>query len=221
MDDQPVATVLIIDDFHPSSRFIRRAFIKRGVNVLRATTPQEASALLTAHAGTIGLVVADVVSPTAAVLDLTAEMASRLPELPIIYIAGARKSIVRCSLEARSNDCVLVTPFKEDELIERASALLHIDLDRNENAADRLWKRLAAESRRFTAETAMIHVYEKKEAALAESHIAALKEAGIPYLLRATGSNAKPYSLVISARHVERARRVLERIAGASLSPAA
>jgi DNA-binding NtrC family response regulator len=221
MSEQPAATVLIIDDFHPSSRFIRRAFVKRGVNVLRATTSEEASEMLAAHAGSIGLVVADVVSPTAAVLDLTAEMASRLPELPIIYIAGARKSIVRCSLEARANDCVLVIPFTEDELIERAGALLNVDLDRDENSTDRLWKRLASESRRFTAETAMIHVYEKKEAPLAESHIAALREAAIPYLLRATGSNAKPYSLVISARHLERARRVLERLPESSLLPAA
>jgi DNA-binding NtrC family response regulator len=222
MDQQCVLTVLIVDDFNPFSRLMRNALARRGISAVCADTPEKSLALVEAHPERIDLVIADIVSPTAAILDLTAELSRRRPKLPVLYLVGARHSIVRASLEARAPHAVLAVPFSEKNLIERIGGLLHVAVASRRLSDGRLWERLLSNSQRLPSGIAMLHVYEPRQAALASGHMAILRAANLPCTLRPTNYAALPYSLIVRSREIQRARTLISNLsAGLAIDSAA
>ncbi len=71
----------------------------------------------------IDMVVIDAITPSAAVLDLTAEIARSRPGFPVLYVVGAKRTIVRSSIETQSPSSVLVAPFAGDDLMARIARL--------------------------------------------------------------------------------------------------
>src|ERR1700678_507112 len=116
--------ILLIDDFDPFSRVIRHILTRRGFSVSCATNPEESLALLEAHPSPIDLVVIDMVSPEAGNLDLSAILECRRPSLPVLYLFGARNTIVGSSIRAQAPDASLVVPFTQGQLLERVNHLL-------------------------------------------------------------------------------------------------
>jgi DNA-binding NtrC family response regulator len=213
MDQQCVLTVLIIDDANPFTRSMRNALVRRGISTLCATTPENSMALIEAHPQRIDLVIADIVSPAAPILDLTAELSRRRPQLPVLYLVGARKTIVRSSLEARAPDAVLAVPFTERNLMERVGGLLQVTVSSRKLSDGRLWRRLLGNSQPLPSGTVMLYVYEPRQAALASSHTAILRAANIRYAFRPTNYAALPYSLIVRPREIGRARTLIGNLA--------
>jgi DNA-binding response OmpR family regulator len=198
--------ILVVDDLIPFSKVVRETFAGRGFAVFGAKTPDEGLALFQAYQPRINLAVVGMVTPQALNLDLTAELEHLQPGLPVLYLVGAIKSIARCSIEAQAPGSVLATPFTDEQLIARVGALLDGEAAARQSSGERLWDRLIAASDWIPSGTAMLHVYELRQAALAASHVETLSAGNIQHAFRATNCDAAPYSMTVCAQDVDHAR---------------
>lgn len=206
--------VLIVDDLHPYSRLMGHALGRHGFAVLCATSPDDALALFQAHQPHIALVIIDLLKPSAGNLDLASELERLRPGLPVLYLAGARKTIASCSIEAQAPGSVLPVPFTEDQFMERVAGLLDI---REEKAApqvpdEQLWDRLMADSDGIPPGTTMLYVYEVGQSALAACHVTIMRAGKIRYAFRPTNYPAAPYSMIVRATDIPRARGLIAEV---------
>jgi len=206
MAERRVPAVLIVDDSVPFSKLIREMLANRGFAVFDAQSPGEGLTLFQAHRPRIDLVVIDLAAPAAGNLDLTAELERMRPGLPVLYLVGTGKSIARCSIEAQAPGSVLAVPFTEERLIARVGDLLGVEWAARQRLDEGLWERLIATSDWIPSGTAMLYVYELRQAALAEGHAAALSGGNVQYTFRATNCDAAPYTMTVRAQDVTHAR---------------
>jgi len=99
---------------------------------------------------------------------------------------------------------VLAAPFTEEQLIARVGALL--EAAARQGPDERLWERLIAVSDWIPSPIAMLQVYETRQAALAEGHVAMLSAGNIEHACRTTNCKAAPYERI---RGTLRARRLI------------
>jgi DNA-binding NtrC family response regulator len=202
--------VLIIDDFH--SQLMRHALTRRGFAVFHATSPAEAFGLFQAHRAQIALVVIDLMKPAAGNLDLASELERLRPGLPVLYLAGARKTIARCSIELQSPGSVLAVPFTAEQFLGRVEGLLDMEAAARQMPDEQLWERLLADSDGIRSATAMLYVYEFRQSALAAGHVTMLRAAHIRHAFRPTNFEAAPYSVIVRAGDVARARGLIAQV---------
>ena len=209
-----VPGVLVVDDLIPFAKVMRETFACRGFAVFGAKTPDEGLELFQAHQRHIDLAVIGLVTPVAGNLDLAAELERLRPAFPMLYLVGAGKSIARCSIEAQAPGSVLAIPFTEELLIARVGGLLDVAAAARQSRGEQLWDRLIAASDWIPSGTAMFHVYELRQAALAEGHAATLSGGNVPYTFRATNCDAAPYSMTVRAEDVTHARWLIGQASG-------
>jgi DNA-binding response OmpR family regulator len=200
--------ILVVDSSIPLSKLIRETLTCRGFAVLGAKSPDEGLELFQAHQPQIDLVVIDLAAPAAGILDLTAELERLRPGLPVLYLVGEAKSIARCSIEAQAPGSVLAIPFTEEQLIARVGGLL--EAAACHRPGEQLWERLIAVSDWIPSPTAMLHVYETRQAEFAATHVALLSAGGVQYAFGPTNSKAAPYGVTVCAKDVALARRLIE-----------
>ena len=201
--------VLVVEDLVPFSKLIRKGLARRGFAVFGANSPDEGLALFQAQPQ-IDLAVIGLVTPTAGNLDLGAELTRLRPGLPVLYLAGAGKTIAHCSIEAQVPGSVLAIPFTEEQLIARVDALL--EGAQRQGSDERLWERLIAVSDWIPSPIAMLQVYETRQAALAEDHVALLSAGNIEHAFRTTNCKEAPYGVTVCARDVTRARCLIGQV---------
>jgi DNA-binding NtrC family response regulator len=202
--------VLIVDDFH--CQLMRHALTRRGFAVFHATSPDEALALFEAHRAQIALVVIDLMKPAAGNLDLASDLERQRPGLPVLYLAGARKTIARCSIEAQSPGSVLAVPFTAEQFLGRVDGLLDLEAAAPQMPDEQLWERLLADSDGISSATSMLYVYEFGQSALAAGHVTMLRAAQIRHAFRPTNFAAAPYSVIVRAGDVARARGLIAQV---------
>lgn len=202
--------VLIVDDVNSQS--MRYALTRRGFAVLHATSPDETLTLFEVHRRQIALVVIDLMKPSAGILDLASELERLRPGLPVLYVAGARKTVARCCIEAQSRGAVLAVPFTEDQFIGRVVRLLEIEAAARQMPDLQLWERLVADSDWIPSAAAMLYVYEFGQSALAAAHSTMLRVGKIRHAFRPTHYEAAPYSVIVRAADVTRARRLMAQV---------
>jgi DNA-binding response OmpR family regulator len=210
----PRPGVLVVDDLIPFSQVIGETLASRGFAVFGAKSPDEGLALFRAHQPRIDLAVVGLVTPAAGNLDLTASLEHLRPGLPVLYLVGPEKTIARCSIEAQAPGSVLTVPFTEEQLIARVGGLLEVEAAARERRGERLWDRLIAASDWIPSGTAMLYVYELRQAALAEGHAATLSGGNVQYTFRATNCEAAPYSMTVHAQDVTHARWLIGQAPG-------
>jgi DNA-binding response OmpR family regulator len=202
--------VLVVDDSIPLSGLIRKTLARRGFAVFGAKSPDEALELFLAHRSQIELALIDLAMPAAGNLDLTAELERLRPGLPVLYLVGAGKTIARCSIEAQAPGAVLAIPFTEEQLVARVGGLL--EAAAHQRPDEQMWERLIAVSDWIPSPTAMLHVYETRQADLALSHVAMLSAGDIEHAFRPTNSKAAPYGVAVRLRDVALARCLIEQV---------
>lgn len=202
--------ILIVDDFHSQS--MRPALARYGFAVFHATSPSEALALFHLHQPQIALVVIDLMKPDAGNLDLASELERLRPGLPVLYLAGARKTIARCSIESQSPGSVLSVPFTEEQFLGRVEGLLDIEAAARQMPDEQLWERLIADSDRISSTTMMLYVYEFGQSALAAGHVTMLHAGNIRHSFRPTNYEAAPYSVIVRAADAARARNLIAQV---------
>lgn len=216
MGEQPVQTILVVDDPCSLTESARHALASRGFAVFHANSPDEALTHWRARQPRIDLVVLDMVTPSPCNLDLAAQLERLRRGLPVLYLVGAGAAGIDPA------GSVLAQPFTEEELVARVESLLNMEAGAGQKPDEDLWERLIADSDRISSGAALLYLYELGQAALAAGHVNMLLGGRIRYAFRPTNYAAAPYSMIVRAVDFNRARRLIAQfwLGGQSVSAA-
>ena len=81
-------TILVAEDEEAVRSLVRRILETHGYNVLTASNGEEATQLAATHAGSIGLLLTDVVMPGLGGFELTAQVQQLTPGIRVLYMSG-------------------------------------------------------------------------------------------------------------------------------------
>jgi len=110
--------VLVVDDEPMVRRFMARALVDAGYQVVEAPGAVEAVGMLAADPGGIQLVVSDIAMPHMSGLDLAAVVGERWPTIPLLLVSGQG----RPPEEYRGS--FLPKPFAPDSLVAAVVSLM-------------------------------------------------------------------------------------------------
>ena len=124
-------TVLIVEDEDAILKLSRTMLERNGYTVLTATTPDEALRLAGTHAGTIHLLLTDVVMPGMNGRDLADHLKQKNPGLKILFMSGYTANVIAHHGVLDSGVFFIQKPFSRQELANRVEEAL----GRGENPA--------------------------------------------------------------------------------------
>jgi CheY-like chemotaxis protein len=114
-------TVLVAEDEAPVRAVVRRILAEAGYQVLEAASGEEALALAERHAGSVDLLVADLVMPGMGGKELARRLCNRSAATRVLYLSG----YFGPSGESEPpQDQFLAKPFTRDQLLGRVRAQL-------------------------------------------------------------------------------------------------
>ena len=117
-------TILLVEDEAEVRTFARLSLTRAGWNVLEAGSPAEALTLCERHAGTIQMVVTDVVMPGISGAQLLTELRARRAQLKVLFVSGyTADSMLRHGIE-ESRVPFLAKPFTGPQLARRVREVL-------------------------------------------------------------------------------------------------
>jgi two-component system, cell cycle sensor histidine kinase and response regulator CckA len=122
----PVAqgTVLLVED-EPSVRsFVQRALQQAGFVVIEAPHPEAALHMVERHAGSIDLILSDVVMPGMSGRLMAERLAFRHPEARVLFMSGYIDDPLALPNAAANDVGFLQKPFSPTDLIDRVRAVL-------------------------------------------------------------------------------------------------
>ena len=120
-------TILLVEDEPPIRRLIRRVLESEGYDMLEASNGDEALSLASDHAGSIDLLVTDVVMPRMDGFTLSAQLAKDRPDTRVVYLSGFadQSATVRGGLRSEGR-AFLLKPFTRDRLLETVRTQLDV-----------------------------------------------------------------------------------------------
>jgi hypothetical protein len=107
---------------------------------------------------------------------------------------------------------VLAVPFTAEQFLGRVQGLLDIEAAECQKPDEQLWERLLADSDGISSSPTMLYVYEVGQSALAAGHVTMLRAAHIRHAFRPTNFEAAPYSVIVRAGDVARARGLIAQV---------
>ncbi len=120
---RPVSeTVLLVEDEATVRRLAREILASRGYRVLEAEHGRAALKLAAAYAGTLDILVTDVVMPSMDGPSLATALAERYPRMRVLFISGYSADDLRG--EDGSTVEYLQKPFRPEDLLARVRAIL-------------------------------------------------------------------------------------------------
>ena len=117
-------TVLLVEDEDAVRAFGARALRNKGYNVLEAPSGEAALELLAGEAGTIDLLITDVVMPKLDGPALVREVRETRPDLPVIFISGYAEDSFRKRLGEDARIHFLPKPFSLKELAGKVKEVM-------------------------------------------------------------------------------------------------
>ena len=125
-DNGPVsARILVIEDDERIRSAVRLALEDDGHAVVEAASGEEALELAETHAGSIDLMISDVVMPGMQGPDLLKQARAYLGAAPVMFISGYAESEFSDLLEGETNVSFLAKPIDIKTLAERVKQELH------------------------------------------------------------------------------------------------
>jgi PAS domain S-box-containing protein len=116
--------VLLVEDEEPVRKVTRRLLEQGGYEVVEAASGPEAIRQFDSLAGSVDLVLTDVVMPRMGGRELATRLLARNPSLPVLYMSGyAADRGLRRGMDKRDQNFIQ-KPFSPEELLERIQALL-------------------------------------------------------------------------------------------------
>jgi len=120
-------TILLTED-EQDVREVTREFLESGgYTVMEARDGAEALALAEKHAGTINLLVTDMVMPRMTGIELAARLKQRQPGLRMLYMSGYSERAASESLQPDPDIRLLTKPFSRSALLRAVHELLKYD----------------------------------------------------------------------------------------------
>ncbi len=117
-------TVLLVEDAPPVRTLARRSLEARGYAVLEAPDGPSAVSLCAAHAGTIDLLVTDVVMPGMSGRELAERLAPLRPEMKVLYTSGYTDDAMVRQGVLNAGVAFLQKPFVPDTLARKVREVL-------------------------------------------------------------------------------------------------
>jgi CheY-like chemotaxis protein len=117
-------TVLVVEDQEEVREFVVQALANRGYRVLQAVDGQEALALADRHAGTIDVLLTDVVLPGMNGRELAERFKSLRPGIKLIYTSGYAQDIVANRGVLQSGIAYVHKPYTADEIANKVGEAL-------------------------------------------------------------------------------------------------
>ncbi|MDR3700837.1 MAG: response regulator [Candidatus Sulfopaludibacter sp.] len=229
--DEAHPTVLLVEDNDLVRGMVMAMLATHGFAVVAAETAEQGIVEFESNPA-VSFAILDMILPGKSGLDLAAELERRRPGFRILYMSGLGDSIAMESIARRAPDMVLIKPFSEELLLQRVDALLG-----NASVAPAYsaslstmsrpvfpWDRLVEASDELGNAGASVISYLDTAAgfAIAITHVAVLRAAGVPYTFRFTGNTAMPLMLAVLPDDLAQAQSLIEHIGlGADIAPAA
>jgi PAS domain S-box-containing protein len=117
-------TILLVEDDDGVSRFLSGTLRRSGYQVLVASHPAAAIALVEASTDPIHLVITDVVLPGGTGLELVLDLAELRPGLPALYISGYADGVLADQSTVPKASHFLQKPFSAADLLTRIRQIL-------------------------------------------------------------------------------------------------
>ena len=228
--DKAQPTVLLVEDNELVRDTVMGMLSAHGFPVVAAASAEEGIREFETDPA-ITLAILDMILPGKSGLDLAAELERRRPGFRILYMSGLGESIAMESIARRAPDLVLIKPFSEEMLLERVSGLLRSGTPQPRGAIVTAmpqsaypWDRLVEASDDLGTAGAGLMSYRDTAAgfAIAITHVAVLRVAGVPYTFRFNGNLTLPLTLTVLPDDRMQALTLIEQIGlGVDIAPAA
>ncbi|MGA2632243.1 MAG: PAS domain S-box protein, partial [Terriglobia bacterium] len=121
-------TVLVVEDEPPLRTMVRGILESCGYRVLEAGHGGEALAICERHEGPIHLVLTDVVMPQMGGPELALRLASRWPQVRILYMSGYTDDAIADAVERGANHDFIAKPFTPKTLTSKVREALDAKL---------------------------------------------------------------------------------------------
>lgn len=119
----PTETILLVEDEEMVRRLARHILEVSGYNVLEAASGGEAMELCQGYAGTVHLLLTDVVMPRMSGPQLRKEVTKLWPEIEVLYMSGYTDEVVG-RYDARTDASFLQKPFSPSALAVKVLEIL-------------------------------------------------------------------------------------------------
>ncbi|HVJ16654.1 MAG TPA: AAA family ATPase, partial [Polyangiaceae bacterium] len=104
-------TVLLVEDEAAVRKFVARALLAQGYDVLQAESGRLALEVLDQSRRRVDIVVTDVIMPDMGGRELGAHLRQRFPNIPILYMSGYAKDLDQKVAGMNQNEAFLAKPF--------------------------------------------------------------------------------------------------------------
>ncbi len=120
-------TILLVEDAEPLRKLAVSFLCSHGFNVISAPDAEQALKIAAAHAGTIQLLVTDVVMPGQNGRVLAEKLVATYPGIKVLYISGYNDSFIAGHGILDPGAILLNKPFTEESLIHKVREVLDND----------------------------------------------------------------------------------------------
>ena len=109
------ATVLVVDDDQSVRGLVRRILAEQGYTILEAEDGAAGFDLALAYAGSIDLLLTDVIMPKVSGITLATRLREARPGLAVLYMSGYLESTMLLAKDSKA--VMLQKPFTSDRLV--------------------------------------------------------------------------------------------------------
>jgi DNA-binding NtrC family response regulator len=117
-------TVLVVEDYAELRELFEEILDAAGYLTLTAPDGMAALAAASGHAGTIDVLLTDVVMPNMFGTDLAKELKRVRPELRVLYMSGHANPAIAGGAPLPPDAKLLQKPFMESELLEKLNEVM-------------------------------------------------------------------------------------------------
>ncbi|MEK6688436.1 MAG: ATP-binding protein, partial [Gemmatimonadota bacterium] len=117
-------TILLVEDEEAVRRFVRRRLEASGYTVLEASNGREALRVAERHAGTIHLLISDVIMPEMGGRVLAEQLGSTRPDLRVLFVSGYTDDAVLRAGVMQASRAFLPKPFTPAGLVQKVREVL-------------------------------------------------------------------------------------------------
>jgi PAS domain S-box-containing protein len=118
-------TILVLEDEPALRRLVETILDQQGYTILEAATPEQALRLCDEHAGSIDLLVTDVVMPGMSGRQIAEFAVQRRPSLKVLYMSGYTADAIAHHGVLESGVAFLQKPFSSESLLQKVREVLN------------------------------------------------------------------------------------------------
>jgi nitrogen-specific signal transduction histidine kinase/ActR/RegA family two-component response regulator len=120
-------TILLVEDERMILSFAKRLLESIGYRVLTADSPMKAAGMIEEDAGSIDLVITDMVMPGMSGRELVERITRIRPDIKTIYMSGYRPDVAALHPDSTGNVAFLHKPFSRHDLLSVVHRVLAVD----------------------------------------------------------------------------------------------